>query len=142
MSSPSIRPNSCGFADSVQTEGKRKAAYERNRCGTGGMRLRRAAGRRIPRRRGGPGHIKQLVTNRLKRIEGQIRGTRKMVQEERYCSDVLTQVASVQEAVRAVGREALLHHLRHCATAAIRSGDVAQAETVYREILETAFRSR
>jgi CsoR family transcriptional regulator, copper-sensing transcriptional repressor len=86
--------------------------------------------------------IKQTVTNRLRRIEGQVRGLQKMVEDERYCADVLTQIASVQEALRGVGRQMLTNHLRHCATEAIRSGDVAQAETVYQEIVELAFRAR
>ena len=49
---------------------------------------------------------------------------------------------SVQEALRGVGRQMLANHLRHCATEAIRSGDAAQAETVYQEIVELAFRAR
>ena len=86
--------------------------------------------------------LKQSVTNRLRRIEGQVRGLQKMVEDERYCADVLTQVASVQEALRGVGRQMLTNHLRHCAAEAIRSGDAAQAETVYQEIVELAFRAR
>jgi len=86
--------------------------------------------------------LKQSVTNRLRRIEGQVRGLQKMVDEERYCADVLTQIASVQEALRGVGRQMLTNHLRHCASEAIRSGDAEQAETVYREIVELAFRTR
>ena len=67
--------------------------------------------------------IKRSVLTRLRRIEGQVRGLQKMVEEERYCADVLTQVTSVQEALRGVGRAMLHNHLRHCATEAIRSGD-------------------
>jgi DNA-binding FrmR family transcriptional regulator len=74
--------------------------------------------------------IKTAVVNRLRRIEGQVRGLQKMVGEERYCADVLTQVASVQEALRGVSRSLLQNHLRHCATAAIRSGDAVRAEAV------------
>lgn len=62
--------------------------------------------------------IKQSVQNRLRRIEGQVRGLQKMVEEERYCADVLTQVSSVQEALRGVGKELLENHLRRCTTAA------------------------
>ena len=86
--------------------------------------------------------LKQSVTNRLRRIEGQVRGLQKMVDDERYCADVLTQIASVQEALRGVGRQMLTNHLRHCASEAIRSGDAAQAETVFQEIVELAFRAR
>ena len=66
--------------------------------------------------------IKRSVLTRLRRIEGQVRGLQKMVDEERYCADVLTQVTSVQEALRGVGRAVLHNHLRHCATQAIRKG--------------------
>ena len=51
-----------------------------------------------------------------------MRGLQKMVEEERYCADILTQISSVQEALRAVGRELMRNHLRHCATEAIRHG--------------------
>ncbi len=86
--------------------------------------------------------LKRAVVTRLRRIEGQVRGIQKMVDEERYCADVLTQISSVQEALRGVGRAMLQNHLRHCASAAIRSGDAAQAETVYQEIVELAFKAR
>jgi DNA-binding FrmR family transcriptional regulator len=79
--------------------------------------------------------IKDRATKRLRRIEGQVRGLQRMVEEERYCADVLTQVSSVHEALRGVAREILRNHLKHCATTAIRSGD-AQAEEMYDELLE------
>ena len=63
-----------------------------------------------------------------------------MVEEERYCADIMTQISSVGEALRAVGRELMRNHLRHCATTAIRSGD-AQAEAMYDELLELIYRS-
>jgi DNA-binding FrmR family transcriptional regulator len=55
---------------------------------------------------------------RLRRIEGQVRGLQKMVEEDRYCADVMTQISSVHEALRAVGRELMRNHLKHCATSA------------------------
>jgi CsoR family transcriptional regulator, copper-sensing transcriptional repressor len=85
--------------------------------------------------------IKRSVLTRLRRIEGQIRGLQRMVEEERYCADVLTQVSSVQEALRGVGRAMLHNHLRHCATETIRSGDDARAEAMYDEIMELVYRS-
>ncbi|HEX3234820.1 MAG TPA: metal-sensitive transcriptional regulator [Gemmatimonadales bacterium] len=85
--------------------------------------------------------IKRAVVTRLRRIEGQIRGLQKMVDEERYCADVLMQVSSVQEALRGVGRSLLHNHLKHCATQAIRSGDPAQAEAMYQELMELMSRS-
>lgn len=84
--------------------------------------------------------IKTAVLNRLRRIEGQVRGLQKMVEEERYCADVLTQLSSVQEALRGTGRALLRNHLKHCATSAIRSGDDAAAEAMYDELVELMFR--
>jgi DNA-binding FrmR family transcriptional regulator len=80
--------------------------------------------------------IKRSVLNRLKRIEGQVRGLQRMVEEERYCTDVITQVASVQEALRSTARSLLHNHLKHCATLALRSGDPVQAESMYSELME------
>jgi DNA-binding FrmR family transcriptional regulator len=85
--------------------------------------------------------IKRAVLTRLRRIEGQVRGLQKMVDEERYCADVLIQVSSVQEALRGVSRSLLHNHLKHCAAEAIRSEDPAQAEAMYEELLELVFRS-
>lgn len=62
---------------------------------------------------------------RLKRIEGQIRGIAQMVEDDRYCVDVLTQVAAAQQALRSVGRELLRHHLKHCVAKAAQKGDKA-----------------
>ena len=72
--------------------------------------------------------------NRLRRIEGQVRGLQRMVEGDRYCPDILTQLSSVQEALRAVGRELMRNHLKHCATEAIRKGG-APAEAMYDELL-------
>jgi DNA-binding FrmR family transcriptional regulator len=79
---------------------------------------------------------KNLV--RLKRIEGQVRGLQKMVEEDRYCADVLTQIASVHEALRGVGKELMRHHLRHCATTAIR-GTPAEADAMYDELIDLIY---
>ncbi|HLS48234.1 MAG TPA: metal-sensitive transcriptional regulator [Gemmatimonadales bacterium] len=84
--------------------------------------------------------IKARNIKRLRRIEGQVRGLQKMVEEERYCADVLTQIASVHEALRAVGRELLRNHLKHCAAVAIRGDDADQAESMYDEIIEMMYR--
>ena len=83
--------------------------------------------------------IKERNLKRLRRIEGQVRGLQRMVEEERYCADVMTQIASVHEALRAVGRELMRNHLRHCATEAIRSTD-ERAEAMYDELLELMYR--
>jgi DNA-binding FrmR family transcriptional regulator len=84
--------------------------------------------------------IKRAVLTRLRRIEGQVRGLQKMVEEERYCADVLMQVSSVQEALRGVSRSLLHNHLKHCATEAIRSPEPGRADAMYDELLDLVFR--
>ena len=82
--------------------------------------------------------IKERNLKRLRRIEGQVRGLQKMVDDERYCADILTQISSVHEALRSVGRELMRNHLKHCATAAIREGDKG-AEEMYDEIVDLMY---
>ncbi|HEX6307991.1 MAG TPA: metal-sensitive transcriptional regulator [Longimicrobiales bacterium] len=84
--------------------------------------------------------IKDRNLKRLRRIEGQVRGLQRMVDEDRYCADILTQIASVQEALRSVGRELMRNHLKHCATSAMRAGGEA-AETMYDEIIDLMYRN-
>jgi DNA-binding FrmR family transcriptional regulator len=79
--------------------------------------------------------VKTRNLNRLRRIEGQVRGLQQMVGDERYCADILVQISSVQEALRAVTRELMRNHLKHCATAAIRKGP-AEAEAMYDELAD------
>ncbi len=86
--------------------------------------------------------VKAGVLTRLRRIEGQIRGLQKMVEEQRYCADVITQISSVQEAMRGTGRQLLRNHLKHCASKAIRAEDPAVAEAMYDELVELMFRTR
>ena len=83
--------------------------------------------------------IKARNLKRLRRIEGQVRGIQKMIEDDRYCADVMTQIASVHEALRAVGRELMRNHLRHCATAAIKAGS-GEAEEMYDELVEMMYR--
>ena len=85
--------------------------------------------------------VKHAIATRLRRIEGQVRGLQKMVDDERYCPDVLTQLSSVQEALRGAGRELMHHHLKHCATEAIRSGTPEEADAMYEELVELMYRS-
>lgn len=77
---------------------------------------------------------KERNLKRLRRIEGQVRGLQRMVDEERYCADVLTQISSVQEALRAVGKELMRNHLKHCATHAIKTS-TGEADKMYDELL-------
>jgi DNA-binding FrmR family transcriptional regulator len=83
--------------------------------------------------------IKERNHKRLRRIEGQIRGLQKMVDEERYCADILTQISSVHEALRSVGRELMRNHLKHCAASAIQRSD-AEAEAMYDELVEMMYK--
>lgn len=76
---------------------------------------------------------------RLRRIEGQVRGLQSMVEADRYCADIVIQIASVHEALRAVGRELMRNHLKHCASTAIRSGP-AEAESMYDELIDLMYR--
>ena len=83
--------------------------------------------------------LKDGTLKRLRRIEGQVRGLHKMVEEDRYCADILTQISSVHEALRAVGRELMRNHLKHCATNAIKSS-AAEAESMYDELVEMMYK--
>ncbi len=77
---------------------------------------------------------------RLRRVEGQVRGIQKMVEEGRWCADVLTQLGAVQEALRAVGRELLRNHLRHCAADALREGG-ARSDAMVEELVDLVHRA-
>ena len=83
--------------------------------------------------------IKSRNLARLRRIEGQVRGLQKMVEEDRYCADVLTQISSVHEALRSVGRELVRNHLKHCASDAIRT-DADAAEGMYDELVDMMYK--
>ncbi len=79
--------------------------------------------------------IKKGNLTRLRRIEGQVRGLQRMIEEERYCADILTQVSAVHESLRSVSRELMRNHLKHCASSAIRQGE-SQAEAMYDELVD------
>jgi len=91
----------------------------------------------------GPGHkaaavdptLKHSNQQRLRRIEGQVRGLQKMVTEDRYCADIIVQIASVQEALRGVARNLMKNHLHHCAAKALRSAKKEEAAAMYDELL-------
>lgn len=84
--------------------------------------------------------IKASNIRRLRRIEGQIRGLQKMVEEDRYCPDIMVQVSAVQEALRTVGRSLMRNHLKHCTTHAVAHGSPDQAETVFDELIELIYK--
>ena len=79
--------------------------------------------------------LKEANKNRLRRIEGQVRGLQKMVEEDRYCADVITQIVSVQEALRGVARNLMKNHMRNCAAKAIGGGKREEKEAMYEELL-------
>src|SRR5690349_170606 len=83
--------------------------------------------------------IKARNVKRLRRIEGQVRGLQKMVDDDRYCADILTQISSVHEALRSVGRELMRNHLKHCAATAIAAGS-DKADAMYDELLELMYK--
>lgn len=84
--------------------------------------------------------IKARNLNRLKRLEGQVRGVQRMIEEDRYCADILTQISSVQEALRGVSRELMRNHLKHCASSAIRAGE-PEADAMYDELVDMMYKS-
>jgi DNA-binding FrmR family transcriptional regulator len=89
-----------------------------------------------------PGHLalddrgRRRLLDRLRRIEGQVRGLQRMVEDGRYCPDILTQVAAVQASLRGAAGVLLQGHLRHCVTDAIRSQEPGRAEGVYTELAD------
>ena len=85
--------------------------------------------------------IKAANLKRLQRIEGQVRGVHRMIEEDRYCADVLAQISAVCRALHAVGTEVLRNHLRHCATDAIKGGPET-AEAMYDELLDLMNRNK
>ena len=82
--------------------------------------------------------LKARNLTRLRRIAGQVRGLQRMVEQERYCADIMTQISSVQEALRAVGKELMRNHLKHCATEAIRAGN-SEANAMYDELIDLIY---
>jgi DNA-binding FrmR family transcriptional regulator len=85
---------------------------------------------------------KEQVQARLRRIEGQIRGVQKMVDDERYCIDVLTQVGAVKAALDAVALLLLQDHTEHCVVEAIQAGDGSQKVRELNEAVERLVKGR
>lgn len=79
---------------------------------------------------------KPRLLNRLKRIEGQVRGVARMIEEDRYCIDVLTQIRAVRAALTRVESEMLKGHLDHCIESAIVRGDKAEQRQKASELIE------
>ena len=79
---------------------------------------------------------------RLSRIEGQVRGLARMVEEDRYCIDILTQIAAVRAALRRVEEEILQDHIAHCVEHAIVSGDADEQRRKIAELMEVLGRAK
>ena len=85
--------------------------------------------------------IKASCQRRLGRIEGQVRGLARMVEEDRYCIDIVTQVAAVRAALRRVEEEMLRDHVSHCVEHAIASGDKADQRRKVEELMSVVCRA-
>lgn len=86
-------------------------------------------------------HDRTPLTNRLRRIEGQVRGVAKMIEDGRYCLDVLTQIRAVRAALARVETSLLQDHLNHCIENAIVSGDASEQRKKAAELIELLGRS-
>jgi DNA-binding FrmR family transcriptional regulator len=84
--------------------------------------------------------IKKNLQVRLRRVEGQVRGLQKMIEDERYCPEILEQMSAVHASLRSIERVLLRGHLQHCATEALRSGDEKKAQRTYEELTELFYK--
>jgi DNA-binding FrmR family transcriptional regulator len=85
--------------------------------------------------------VKEASVKRLNRIEGQVRGLVRMVEEDRYCIDVITQLSAVRAALRKVEEEILQDHVAHCVEGAIASGDQNAQRQKITELMEVLGRA-
>jgi DNA-binding FrmR family transcriptional regulator len=83
---------------------------------------------------------KEALVKRLHRIEGQVRGIERMVEDERYCIEILTQIAAATTALESVAFKILDEHVNHCVAGALESGDAEVAAEKSRELLEAVHR--
>jgi DNA-binding FrmR family transcriptional regulator len=86
------------------------------------------------------GYDKDVIGKRLHRIEGQVRGIERMVNDDRYCIDILTQIAAVRTALERVALQVLDDHVNHCVADALASGDESAAAEKSRELLDAVRR--
>lgn len=84
---------------------------------------------------------KESTLKRLNRIEGQVRGVARMVEDERYCIDIVTQIGAVRAALRRVEEEILREHVAHCVEHAISSGDKADQRRKVAELMDVMGRA-
>jgi len=83
---------------------------------------------------------KEDMVARLRRVEGQVRGIQGMVEEDRYCIDILTQISAASTALEQVALKVLDEHVQHCVTGALASGDPAEAHQKSRELIDAVHR--
>ena len=86
------------------------------------------------------GYDKDALVKRLHRIEGQVRGIERMIEDDRYCVDILTQIGAATTALESLAFKILDEHVRHCVAGALASGDPAEADEKSRELLEAVQR--
>lgn len=84
--------------------------------------------------------VRKEAAQRLNRIEGQIKGIRKMVEEGRYCVEVLGQISAVHEALRGVGKLIMRNYLENCVTTSLRSGSRKKAQETYGELMDVIYK--
>jgi DNA-binding FrmR family transcriptional regulator len=87
-------------------------------------------------------NTKTACLKRLKRAEGQVRGIARMVEEDRYCIDIVTQIAAVRAALARIEEEVLHDHVNHCVEHAILSGDPDEQRQKVAELMEVFSRSK
>jgi DNA-binding FrmR family transcriptional regulator len=88
----------------------------------------------------GYGYDKEALTKRLRRIEGQVRGIERMVDDDRYCIDILTQIGAVKTALESLAFALLDNHANHCVARALSSGDERAAAAKAQELLDAVHR--
>ena len=86
------------------------------------------------------GYDKDALLKRLRRIEGQVRGIERMVEDDRYCVDILTQISAVTTALESVAFKVLDDHVNHCVAGALASGNAADAEAKAQDLLAAVHR--
>lgn len=80
---------------------------------------------------------KEAIIKRLNRIEGQVKGIQKMVEDERYCVDILVQISAIRSAINRVGNIILENHIKGCVSNSIKDGDTQESEELISELMET-----
>lgn len=83
------------------------------------------------------GNDRAALNRRLKRIEGQVKGIQKMIEDERYCVDILIQISAVRSAIDKVGSIILENHIKGCVSNSLKNGDKEDNEAIIKELMDT-----